>query len=57
MLLPDIPKEHSIFPKDENGKARLAEYPTFNETWTLMEQVLATGKVKAIGVSNFSIKT
>ncbi|KAI5475099.1 hypothetical protein MNV49_001923 [Pseudohyphozyma bogoriensis] len=34
-----------------------ADSPTINETWAEMEKVLATGKVKAIGVSNFSVKT
>ncbi|KZP11457.1 aado/keto reductase [Athelia psychrophila] len=31
--------------------------PTFVETYMEMEKLLATGKVKSIGVSNFSIKT
>ena len=30
---------------------------TFNETWAKMEGLLETGKVRSIGVSNFSIKT
>ncbi|KAJ6497754.1 aldo/keto reductase [Mycena sanguinolenta] len=33
------------------------EHPTFIETWKEMEKLLETGKVKSIGVSNFSIKT
>ncbi|GAA6008889.1 aldo/keto reductase family protein [Rhodotorula paludigena] len=32
------------------------ESPTFSETWAEMEKVYATGRVKAIGVSNFSVK-
>ncbi|KAJ7039113.1 Aldo/keto reductase [Mycena alexandri] len=33
------------------------ESPTFLETWKEIEKLLDTGKVKSIGVSNFSIKT
>ncbi|EIN09898.1 Aldo/keto reductase [Punctularia strigosozonata HHB-11173 SS5] len=33
------------------------ESPTYVETWKEMEKLLATGRVKSIGVSNFSIKT
>ena len=29
---------------------------TFNETWADMEKVYEAGKVKAIGVSNFSVQ-
>jgi len=32
------------------------EHPTFAETYLEMEKLLATGQVKSIGVSNFSIK-
>ncbi|KAL4244980.1 NADP-dependent oxidoreductase domain superfamily protein [Abortiporus biennis] len=32
------------------------EHPTFVETWKEMEKLLGTGKVKSIGVSNFSIQ-
>ncbi|KAJ6613509.1 Aldo/keto reductase [Mycena sp. CBHHK59/15] len=33
------------------------ESPTYVETWLEMEKLLKTGKVKSIGVSNFSIQT
>lgn len=33
------------------------ESPTFIDTYKEMEKLLETGKVKSIGVSNFSIKT
>ncbi|KAK7691654.1 hypothetical protein QCA50_005053 [Cerrena zonata] len=33
------------------------EYPTYVDTWKSMEKLLETGKVKSIGISNFSIKT
>ncbi|KDQ28097.1 hypothetical protein PLEOSDRAFT_29218 [Pleurotus ostreatus PC15] len=33
------------------------ESPTFIETWRDMEKLLATGKVRSIGISNFSVRT
>jgi len=33
------------------------EDPTFTKTWKEMEKLLQTGKVRTLGVSNFSIKT
>ena len=38
------------------GHYMAIEEPSFNETWAQMEKLLETGKVKAIGVSNFSVK-
>lgn len=43
---------------DENGNAMpIDDGITFNETYAQMEEALAAGKARAIGVSNFSIKT
>ncbi|KLO11939.1 Aldo/keto reductase, partial [Schizopora paradoxa] len=39
------------------GTLQPEESPTFVETWVAMEKLLADGATKAIGVSNFSIKT
>lgn len=41
------------FPRDATGKMLLGK-TTFVDTWRAMEKLLATGKVKALGVSNFS---
>lgn len=41
------------FPRDTQGKM-IHGRTTFVDTWKAMEQLLRTGKVKAIGVSNFS---
>ncbi|KAJ7095485.1 NADP-dependent oxidoreductase domain-containing protein [Mycena crocata] len=35
----------------------IVDTPTFNDTWAEMERIHATGRARAIGVSNFSIKT
>ncbi|CAL1715999.1 unnamed protein product [Somion occarium] len=43
-------------PKTAAGDLLLDESITFNDTWAEMEKVLASGKARAIGVSNFSIK-
>ncbi|KAJ3499971.1 hypothetical protein NLJ89_g9994 [Agrocybe chaxingu] len=49
--------EGVLMPKNADGTFRTTESVNFNQSWTEMEKLLETGKVKAIGVSNFSIKT
>jgi diketogulonate reductase-like aldo/keto reductase len=41
------------FPRDSEGKMILGK-TTYLDTWKAMEKLLKTGKVKALGVSNFS---
>ncbi|KAJ6605374.1 NADP-dependent oxidoreductase domain-containing protein [Mycena vulgaris] len=36
---------------------KIVDTPTFNDTWAEMEKIHASGRARAIGVSNFSIKT
>lgn len=38
------------------GEIKTRDSPTFNETWAEIEKLYESGKAKAIGVSNFSIK-
>jgi glycerol 2-dehydrogenase (NADP+) len=40
-----------------DGSWKTRDDDTFNESWAEMEKLLETGKVKTIGVSNFSVKT
>jgi len=42
---------------DAEGNWLIDDDVKFNEVWAEMEKVYATGRVRAIGVSNFSIKT
>jgi len=50
-------KGSTSLPRNPNGTVKVREDINFNQAWTEMEKLLETGKVKAIGVSNFSIKT
>ncbi|KZP00771.1 Aldo/keto reductase [Calocera viscosa TUFC12733] len=40
-----------------DGNFKVLDHPDYVETWAEMEKLLDTGKVKAIGVSNLSLKT
>ena len=42
-----------MFPKDSSGKIEVGE-TSYVDTWKAMEKLVATGKTKAIGISNFS---
>ncbi|KAI0731715.1 Aldo/keto reductase [Fomitopsis betulina] len=42
---------------DSGNTLQPKESPTFVETWREMERLIASGKTRAIGVSNFSIQT
>ncbi|CAL3963884.1 unnamed protein product [Diplocarpon coronariae] len=42
------------FPKDAAGKTETAPEISFVDTWKAMEKLPATGKARAVGVSNFS---
>jgi diketogulonate reductase-like aldo/keto reductase len=47
---------HEKFPKHPDGSRDLVPEWKHTETWKLMEKLLATGKVKAIGVANYSVR-
>ncbi|EJU03467.1 Aldo/keto reductase [Dacryopinax primogenitus] len=42
--------------KRADGKPDLDEETTFSKTWADMEKLVGTGKVRAIGISNFSVQ-
>ncbi|KAJ3507155.1 hypothetical protein NLJ89_g6466 [Agrocybe chaxingu] len=44
-------------PRNPDGRLKTTNEFNFNQTWAEMEKLLETGKVRAIGVGNFSIKT
>ncbi|ORY98034.1 NADP-dependent oxidoreductase domain-containing protein [Syncephalastrum racemosum] len=49
------PEKGEKFPTREDGSRDLDEKVTIEETWAALEKVQASGKAKAVGVSNFSI--
>lgn len=52
----DLPDASDIFPDMSDDKWKTVIEPPFNDTWTQTEELLASSKTKAIGVSNFSVK-
>ncbi|KAI0368103.1 Aldo/keto reductase [Pilatotrama ljubarskyi] len=48
--------ETTTSPMDEDGNLIIDDQWTFNQTWAQMEEVYESGRAKAIGVSNFSVK-
>ena len=48
---------YSEAPRYSDGSSRVDEEHTFKDSWKVLEKLYAEGKCKAIGVSNFSIKT
>ncbi|KNG85536.1 protein GCY [Aspergillus nomiae NRRL 13137] len=47
---------HPLFPKHEDGSRDIVQSHSHVQTWKNMEKLLSTGKVKAIGVSNYSVR-
>ncbi|KAJ5501259.1 hypothetical protein LT330_001175 [Penicillium expansum] len=47
---------HNIFPKLADGSRDIIHSHSHVTTWKSMEKLVGTGKVKAIGVSNYSVK-
>jgi glycerol 2-dehydrogenase (NADP+) len=45
---------HELFPKHPDGSRDIVHSHSHVTTWKSMEKLLATGKTKAIGVSNYS---
>lgn len=57
ILADKLDLENNDLPRNEAGDLLVTDSVTFNETWVEVEKILASGKARAIGVSNFSIKT
>jgi len=54
--VPMNPKgNHPLFPRLPDGSRDLDKSWSYTQTWLELEKVLKTGKVKAIGVANFSV--
>ncbi|KAK0438468.1 reductase AKOR2 [Armillaria borealis] len=53
----DLANTWMDFPLGPDGSEITVDSPTFNESYAEIEKIYASGRAKAIGVSNFSIKT
>uniref|UniRef100_A0A1I7UUI7 Aldo_ket_red domain-containing protein n=1 Tax=Caenorhabditis tropicalis TaxID=1561998 RepID=A0A1I7UUI7_9PELO len=51
----DEPGERGMWPRGNDGKFRKSEID-FLETWTALEDIHRTGKIRAIGLANFSLE-
>ncbi|KAF9561709.1 Aldo/keto reductase [Agrocybe pediades] len=47
---------NNVVPRNEDGSIKTVDTVNFNQSWAEMEKLLDTGKVRALGVSNFSVK-
>lgn len=56
LLLKEFPDDVP-FPKDAEGNCIPDHSASFVDSWGVLEELYASGKVRAIGVSNFSVKT
>lgn len=53
--VPLRPKGDELFPKKPDGTRDIDTEWDIRDTWRQMEAIVKKGKVKSIGVSNFSI--
>ncbi|KAK0479096.1 reductase AKOR2 [Armillaria luteobubalina] len=56
-LIASLPEGWLNLPRGPDGSVIAVDSPTFNESYAEIEKIYASGRAKAIGVSNFSIKT
>lgn len=50
------PGNHPLFPKLPDGSRDIVREHSHVTTWKSMEKLVGTGKVRAIGVSNYSVR-
>ncbi len=57
LIITSLQDTWMAFPLGPDGSMVTLDSPTFNESYAEIEKIYASGRAKAIGVSNFSIKT